>query len=252
MEYFLGALSVLIGWIIGFFLSYMKEKGKNVATKEDITVITRLTESAKYDFQKQLEDHKRSFDFEIEGLKHKQNKLYTSYELFTVKRHESYPELYKLLEICNGAVRRLRGIRRTLHFNNVNTQDIKAFMEDKSFTSSDIDYILSLWETQNKKAITEINYRLERINYNEAEEKFIEANDYYFFNVLFLSEEVEKMARDLLNNIHTIWLNYDPNYSMYGTITGGIPLSKNEELIKQIDQLRSDLKLKMRQELLPN
>ncbi|MGE7119635.1 hypothetical protein ACQKIC_05455 [Peribacillus sp. NPDC046944] len=125
-------------------------------------------------------------------------------------------------------------------------------MEDKSFTSSDISYILSLWETQNKKALTEINYRLERINYNEAEEKFIEANDYYFFNVLFLSEEVEKMARDLLNNIHTLWLNYNPDYSMYGAITGGIPLSENEELIKQIDQLRSDLKLKMRQELLPN
>lgn len=252
MEYILGILFLIIGWIIGFFQSYMKAKGKNVATKEDIKEITRLTESAKFDFQKQLEAHKRSFDFEIEGLKHKQNKLYTSYELFTAKRHESYPELYKLLEISHGAVRRIRGMQRTLSFKNVNTKDIKSFMEDKLFTSSDISYIINLWDTQNKKAITEINYRLKRINYNEAEEKFIEANDYYYFNVLFLSEEVEKMARDLLNNIHTLWLNYDPDYLMYGAITGGIPFSENDELIKQIDQLRSDLKLKMRQELLPN
>lgn len=102
MEYILVGLSAFIGWGIGlfskqFFPSYMKEKGKNVATKEDIEEITRLTENVKTEFQMQLESHKRNFEFELEQLKLQQDKLYTNFELFTVKSFLAIWYLFKEL-----------------------------------------------------------------------------------------------------------------------------------------------------------
>ncbi|WP_048718975.1 hypothetical protein [Bacillus sp. 522_BSPC] len=256
MEYINEILLIIVAFLLGLFIkqflpSYMKEKGKNLATKEDIAEITKLTENVKADIQKDLESHKRSFDVEIEELKLKQNQLFTNFELYTTKRHECYPELYKLIEICNGSIRRLRGTQRVLTFENVNAQDIESFMQDKLFTSNDIELILSHWDTDKNNAIFLLHKRLQRLNYNEAEEKFIEANDYFYFMVLYLSEDVEYIARDLLKKLHGLWMNFDPDYPWDKILVNEKWLS-NDEVIVQIDELRNNLKLKMRQELLPS
>jgi hypothetical protein len=41
-----------------FFGSYLTEKGKNLATKEDVANITKLVEEVKYRFSTDLEDHR--------------------------------------------------------------------------------------------------------------------------------------------------------------------------------------------------
>lgn len=249
-------LLIVVGIIVGLFIrqflpSYMQEKGKNIATKEDIADITKLTEDVKAEIEKDLESHRRSFDVEIEELKLKQNQLFTNFELYTAKRHECYPELYKLIEISNGSIRRLRGLKRELSFQNVNSQDIESYMRDKQFTSNDIELILGYWDEDTNSAISLLKKRLQRIDYNEAQEKYFEANDYFYFMVLYLSEDVEDIARELLDILYKLWVNYDPDLP-WEELRVKEELLSNEKAIGKIDSLRKKLKLKIRQELMPS
>jgi hypothetical protein len=52
------ATGIAIFFIQYFFPSYAREKGKNLATKEDIELITKKIESVRVDYSKQLESHK--------------------------------------------------------------------------------------------------------------------------------------------------------------------------------------------------
>lgn len=70
------AAGLAIGWFIKeYFPSYMKEKGKNLATKEDIEEITKKIESVKSEFQKK---HIRS-------------------QFFIEKQSEGYAKVYSAL-----------------------------------------------------------------------------------------------------------------------------------------------------------
>ena len=51
-----------------YFTKYMEEKGKNLATKEDIKVITIKTEEVKIQFQKELEDYKYHLETAVNKL----------------------------------------------------------------------------------------------------------------------------------------------------------------------------------------
>jgi cell division protein FtsL len=54
----IGFFQAVITAIVWFCASYIKEKGKNLATREDIHAITRQIESAKIQYAKELESIK--------------------------------------------------------------------------------------------------------------------------------------------------------------------------------------------------
>ncbi|PGY54149.1 hypothetical protein [Priestia megaterium] len=241
-------ISALITFIGGLFVksylpTYMKERGKNLATKKDIADITRKTEEVKSEFLSKLELEKKEINIEIEKVKLEQNQLFKNFELFTQKRHECYPELYKLLEVANGQIRKLRGSRRTLTFQNVSATDIENFMRERNFTSYDVDSILQNWDNNKPVALQSLNNRLRRIEYEDAWLKYIEANDYFFFNQIYMSDDVERIAYEIKNDLHDLWLNYDLDIGV------AIPLEENQRLIQKIDLNRQQLKSIMREEL---
>jgi hypothetical protein len=61
--------SPLLGFVAGFFASYMSEKGKNRATKEDIHEITTKIEGVKKDVTKELEHFRVGLSARLEFLK---------------------------------------------------------------------------------------------------------------------------------------------------------------------------------------
>ncbi len=81
------ALSIAIvlgGWFIkNFFPSYMEEKGKNLATKEDIADITEKTEEVQVEFKKQFELFSSDVAFK--------------YDYFFKQYSELYCELYRII-----------------------------------------------------------------------------------------------------------------------------------------------------------
>lgn len=56
----LGVVGLLMLLATGYLPSYMKRKGENLATKEDISAITRRMESVKHDYAAALEELKAS------------------------------------------------------------------------------------------------------------------------------------------------------------------------------------------------
>jgi hypothetical protein len=55
----------LLGYIV-FVKKYFEKKAENLATKEDIQEITRLTELSKIEFTKQIEEYKKELDLRYE------------------------------------------------------------------------------------------------------------------------------------------------------------------------------------------
>ena len=104
MEYVLLTLQamtlLIIGWFIkNYFPSYLKEKGKNLATKEDIGGITAEIERTKITYASELERTKNELQGGIERLK---ADLQQHSEAIT-KRREVYHEIVKSIGVLTSS-----------------------------------------------------------------------------------------------------------------------------------------------------
>lgn len=48
------------------------------------------------------------------------------FNLYTSKKHEKYPELYKLIMVADGDIKGLRGMKITLSFQEFGKEDIRS------------------------------------------------------------------------------------------------------------------------------
>lgn len=159
-----------------------------------------------------------------------------------MKKHEYYPELYKNIELCIGKVKGFRGIIKGIDFRNVNKSDITKYMEDKLFTEADKELICSDWDNNKERAIQNLQFRLQRINYSEAEEYYVTAHNFYLLHRLYFSDDVSSKAKDLLDKIHALWVNYNPDLMLLGD--GELVthlLEENRTLRRDIEALRDEL-----------
>ncbi|WP_340598863.1 hypothetical protein AAB109_29740 (plasmid) [Priestia megaterium] len=253
MNDFVYALILVIGMLIGFIIksylpSYFKEKGKNLATKEDISEITRLQEEVKSTFQSSLEEQRSELNGKLEVLKHQQNKLLKDYELYTVKRFEYYPELYKEIESSISEVSNLKFKKSVNDFRNFNSEDIdmyvtNKFRNDELFTSIDKQRIISRWDTNQQQAIKVLQSRIRMLEYNQAGNSYVSANNYYILHRLFFSEKVIQVSKELLDTIHELWKIYMPYAYDFGPDkTGETEKQKIDVLIKELfHQMKSEL-----------
>lgn len=94
----MGDWLIIIVNIIGFFVlglftksllpSYMSEKGKNIATKEDIKEITLKTEEVKIEFQKEMAKFSNEIGFENEYCYNQYSQLYA--KLYAIVTQSEY------------------------------------------------------------------------------------------------------------------------------------------------------------------
>ncbi|PEU51316.1 hypothetical protein CN395_28745 [Priestia megaterium] len=233
-------------WIRDLLPSYAKQKGKNLATKEDIKEITTLQEEAKKDFQTALEEHKSALSAELEGLKHQQNKLLKDYELYTVKRFEYYPEFYKEIQWSIANVTGLRGVKTTIKYENLTKTEIEVFMKEKQFMEAEKQQILAYWDNNIESAKDILKSRLKKIEYNEAGQSYYDANNCFLLYKLFYSPKVIEIGDKLLPAIRKLWVNYNPDL-IFGDAR---PVNEeNKKLIQDIESLRNDLFEQMKKEL---
>lgn len=244
-------LKIVVGLLIGFMLgsylpSYFKQKGKNLATVEDIGKITRLQEEVKNIFHSSLEEQKSELNAKLEELKHQQNKLLKDYELYTVKRFEYYPEFYKEIQWSISNVKSLRGMRTTIDFGKLSKTEIDTFMKEKQFMETEKNQILAYWDDDIESAKNILDSRLKKIEYNEAQQSYFDANNFYLLNKMFFSNSVTKIGEELLTKIFKLLTNYDP----YLTITNVREMNEeNKELLKEIKSLEAGLFSQMKADL---
>jgi hypothetical protein len=90
-------LQGIVTGCIWYFAPYFKEKGKNVATREDIEEITDKIESVKNDYAK-----------ELEGLKSQLNAKFHAQTVRFEKEFKVFEEVWASLVSLRDATRRLR------------------------------------------------------------------------------------------------------------------------------------------------
>ncbi|MFS0820900.1 hypothetical protein [Bacillus sp. 1P02SD] len=122
LEWTLGIINIVCIFILGLFIkkylpAYMDQKGKNLATKEDIQEITRRTEEVKILFQKEMEIFSNDLVFTNDYTFNRYSILYakiygiviqSEYVRFFYKKHEiqnlSFEE-YPFIEIKHEQVK---------------------------------------------------------------------------------------------------------------------------------------------------
>jgi flagellar basal body-associated protein FliL len=89
----LDILIIFIGIYLAFFKSYIGEKGKNLATKQDIGDITSKVETIKYDLKKNYDLDKPALDYSVELDKELIKKVFAFnnaiFEYFQLQKQDS-------------------------------------------------------------------------------------------------------------------------------------------------------------------
>jgi hypothetical protein len=125
----IGLFQAAVTVIVWFIASYIKEKGKNLATREDIHQITRQIESAKIEYAK-----------ELEGIKSQLNAKFHAHTVRFEKEFDSYKEIWgNLVEMREAFVK----YRFQANMTSPDTGDFKRQLSNKfaeSITSLVISY----------------------------------------------------------------------------------------------------------------
>lgn len=252
-DYILLILSFILGLLINTLVSsYLNNKGKNFATKQDIANITEQVEGVKTEYRKKIDNYKQELNIKMENVKFEQNQLMTNFELYTAMRHECYPELYRLIEVSDGAIRGFRGLTSEPSFNNVDKEDIESYMKGREITDYDTKIILNKWENDKSTAVSILRKAIERIDYKIAGEKFYDARNYFLIMNLYLSDDVEDTCKKLFDNMHSLWFMYDPILSIVQTNVDGTAFIDEKNVIGEIDIIKQELKSMMKKELMPD
>lgn len=230
---FIGTLS-----ITGVFLTFIIKATINHQFLKNI-------EKHRSKLMKINDKYRQELNSEIERLKHQQQRVFKDFELYTSKKHERYPEVYKYLEIAYGRIFSLRGEGRYLSFENTNRTDIETYLKSLNVTNQDTEQILNLWDKQKSIAINKLQSIRRLINYNEAYEKWIEANDFFIFNELFLSDEAAKHVRIVLDYLWEYLELLEPSFPLEPEMTRRQTELKNQILPTE----REKMKVLIKQEL---
>lgn len=81
--YLYNVLSFALGLLGSYFIEFFKTKGKNLATKSDIDLLTSKVESVKYDYLKKIEEYKNELSGKYELEKVLLSSKIQSYQLAT-------------------------------------------------------------------------------------------------------------------------------------------------------------------------
>ena len=207
-------------------------------------VVLRL--AIQHGFNAKLANLKGELDRKLEILKIDHQKLMFDFEAYNSRKHERYPELYKLVEVALGYLMNLRGRRRGINLKNSPKDDIEKHCETLELTQGDIKRILAVWEKNQQKAISAIQEIELRNDYNKAELKWHEANEYFIVNELYFSEEVAAETRKMLDLMMNYWIGLDPIYMGNPEIR-----EENDNSKQQVLEQRTEWKNTMKKEVSP-
>ncbi len=94
----IGLGSLAVGWLLrNFSVSYAKEKGKNLATREDIGALTGTVESIKTQYAEQLERTKSDLSRQLESVKRDVQIAVAAETRYEDTKAEAYVDLYRAM-----------------------------------------------------------------------------------------------------------------------------------------------------------
>jgi hypothetical protein len=194
---------------------------------------TFINESVKQPFSQELEDFKGDVLERIEGVKVQNQKDFFNYQSFQSKRHEIYPELYRLVETCIGYLESMREINRKVNIDYLSLKGIMEYCELIEMNNQDTEKIKTYWDTNRAYAVSEVRRIEDTIEHNKTKLKWQDANDFAVLNELFFSEEVASDTRKLLHLLYKYWGKLAP-FNVYN----------EDDLFVEIQELKDKIEIR--------
>lgn len=132
----LDSIIILLGLYLILIKSYYSEKGKNLATKEDIKEITDKMESVKLDYLRRIEEYKKELNIKYELEKTLINSKVKAYQIATtlketiIRRKSNFGiEKDQMQEIFENVPELLIHLNSQVHLKNMFQEETKAMQE---------------------------------------------------------------------------------------------------------------------------
>ena len=132
----LDSIIILLGLYLILIKSYYSEKGKNLATKEDIKEITDKMESVKLDYLRRIEEYKKELNIKYELEKTLINSKVKAYQIATalketiIRRKSNFGiEKDQMQEIFENIPELLIHLNSQVHLKNMFQEETKAMQE---------------------------------------------------------------------------------------------------------------------------
>jgi len=185
----LGSISYISKQLISYKFTREMEKHKS-----NLVV---LNEQYKQDISKEVSK-------EIEKLKYLQQKTYKEFELHLFKKHEVYPELFKLTSVAYSRISKLSLPVLPEIFPFADDSELDIYLTDFGCTNNEKKDIINKWIENKNEAYEVIKIRMKYHNYKEAAGSLESVVDFYLYNKLFLSENINKMYPDIYTNLYRL------------------------------------------------
>lgn len=145
--------------------------------------------------------------------------------MYNEKKHVCYVELFKLIRFAEGAVFGLRGLVTRPSFIDYSKEDVEKYLSSFNSPKKIVSDVINLWDVNKDKAIEIIREYEKYRDLNNAENKFLEARNYWFSNELYFSEEINPKIDEYFQTLYRLYLNYE--------IPDEVPRGENADLKKK-------------------
>lgn len=202
-----------------------------------------------YSFSKSLEKYKQELSEKTEIEKFKFSRKLKDFELYVVKRHEIYADLYCSLGNTLGYLNTIHGVISVPTFDDHNEEDIKNILRDINTTADNCTRILALFASpidgDRDKAIKDILHLQKGRKILNTKSALEEANNKYWAAKLYLSQEADQKIFNLLTDMRELQNIYAFEYKHW-LIGDGV---KSDELKQKINKDYQELAEQLRIEL---
>ncbi|WP_233879915.1 hypothetical protein [Virgibacillus halodenitrificans] len=132
------------------------------------------------------------------------------FQLFTTKKHETYPKLYGLLYKSTDSILNVTNrLQSYPSFNQHSKADLENYLGKHELLETDKNRILSLWETDKQKMQKELQTLIQNESFQEADQLRIDAYRLFSESLLYQSEEVTNIGEEIVKKQRELLLDHD-------------------------------------------
>ncbi|MFD0680368.1 MULTISPECIES: hypothetical protein [unclassified Paenibacillus] len=198
-------------------------------------------------FKEKIESHKSELQLLLENNKFDLQRKMADFNLYTNKRHEAYMNVYDLILKADGHIRGLMGFKTLPDYSEYGLLDIEKRLRNYNLLEKVIEDFLGKWSTcigdERQYLYKEINEYLSMIEVTKAKVQLTEANNYFLFNKLYLSDEVQ----EILSSLITLLSNFSIGAQFL--LENDVPFKDATVLRAHIENYLNKLQKQMRVEL---
>lgn len=205
-------------------------------------------------FDKKLETHKHELNKLTEEAKFNYQRLLSDFNLYSVKKHEHYIELYNDLIRAHGSVMHLASaLKQRYTYDFFDENDMRNYLAKLGTPSGRTEQLISTWKSDPKTGIKEIHDHEAYIEEWNAEKDVNKLNNTYLSSRLYLSSELKALMEKLVPDLISLSINAKREYQpISGNISGEDFMQLYEESKKlkvQINDTKDEIIVKMQSEL---